>query len=517
MKATKILALSLVTVMMFAMFAGCAPKENTDKPSTGDPVDGVKGRTDIVLAESSDVTSPDPHDQNDSTSARVIYMMFNNLVKLGADNTVVPDLAESWTVSEDSLEYTFVLRQGVKFHNGEELKASDVKFSIERQKASAKAKTGVDAVTEVVVNSDYSVTIKTATPYAPMLLNLSRPISAIVSEKAVTEAGDKFKDAPVGTGPMKFKSWKPNDSFVVERFDDYFEGKPVATSITVRVIPEATSKTIALETGEVDFVGVVASIDNGRVIDNPELKIVEQAQGSVNYIGMNQLSAPFDNIKVRQALSYAVNREAMIDVILEGYGTVSNTVFPSMMPGYDGDLALYSYDPEKAKTLLSEAGFPDGFKTEIATSGDERNRVAQLLQADFAPIGVELDIQLLEWGAYLDYVSGNDHKMFVLGWSNSYNPDDNMTPLFHSTSSSVTNRSHFKNAEIDTLIEAARSELDWAKREPMYKELQKKVMEQAVWIPIYQKQIVVGMNKNLEGVELMPIEAYRFHNAYVAE
>lgn len=523
MNSKRLIALSLALVMVFALLSGCAKTgtETTAKGDTTAKTDATTGnekrRTDIVIGTGSDIVSTDPHKQNDTASKRALTMLYDTLIMIDKDgSTFLPGLAEKWEVVSDT-EYVFHLRKGVKFHNGDEMKASDVKFTLERCAESPKSRIAVDSVKEVTVVDDYTVKVTTDKPFAPFLFNMASYNVGILNEKYTKEQGDNFQKAPIGTGPMKFKSWVPNDKFEAVRNDDYWNGKPITTSITIRVIPEATSKTIALETGEVDFVDGVASVDNERVKKNADLKTVDQVQGAVTYIGMNYLQKPLDDLRVRKALAYAVNRDDIIDVVLEGYGEKINTVFPTMMPGYNADVKGYEYDVEKAKALLTEAGFPNGFTIEMATSGDERNRIAQLVQANYAEVGVNLDIQLLEWGAYLEYVGGDNHKMFILGWSNPYNPDGNMYDTFHKDRPATTNRTHYKNDEVSALIEKARTELDWAKREPMYKQLQEMVMEDPVWIPLFVKKSVIAMNKNLEGVELEPIDTYRFHNSYVVE
>ena len=203
---------------------------------------------------------------------------------------------------------------------------------------------------------------------------------------------------------------------------------------------------------------------------------------------MNYEVEPYNNTNLRKAIAHAIDREAIIEVILEGYGEELNTIFPPMMAAHDASIKGYEYDLEKAKQYLAAAGYPNGgLKLEIATSGDERNRIAQLIQADLSQIGIEIDIELLEWGAYLEYVGGKTHKMFILGWTNAYEPDGNSFDTFHKDRPSTTNRTNFRNDEISTLIENARQELDWTKREALYKEIQAKIMAEPVWIPLFVK------------------------------
>ncbi|MBR4878680.1 MAG: ABC transporter substrate-binding protein [Clostridia bacterium] len=512
------LATALSLIMMLSLFAGCGISDLSlvSGTGTGDV------RTDIIIGTTSDVVSPDPHKQNDTASGKVLHMLYDTLIVMNGDGEFEPCLAESWENTSDT-EYVFHLREGVKFHNGTEMKASDVKFSIERCMQSAKTAQATDSVDYVEVIDDYTVKIVTKYPFAPFYSTVASSTKvSILPEEYVKECDAKsetaFQEAPVGTGPMMYDSWAPNNYFKVVRNDNYWAGEPVTTSVTIRVIPEATSLTIALETGEVDIVESIQAVDIRRVKDNPDLKWLEQVQGSVTYLGMNYAKEPYNNTNLRKAIAYGINRQSIIDVILEGNGQILNSVFPPMMPGYDDSIEGYDYDIEKAKHYMAEAGYPDGgLSLEIATSGDERNRIAQLIQSDLSKVGIDISIELLEWGAYLEYVGGTDHEMFILGWSNAYEPDGNMFDTFHKDRPSTTNRSNFRNDEISAKIEKARQELDWTKREKMYKELQQLIMAEPVWIPLFAKTAVIGMNRGLEGVEFEPITQFTYVNAYVNE
>ena len=530
MKAKRFLALALAMVMIFALFAGCKkaeePSNNDDKnnnnQSSGNNNNSGTGKdkptTDIIVGQSADVVSPDPHDQNDTSSNRVIRMMYNSLLWIDFNAQPQPALAEKWEIVDDNT-YKFYLRKGVKFHNGYDFTAEDVKFSLDRQRVSPKVKSFVEAISEVIIDNEYEVTVKTAYPYAPLLSNLGGTQASILCKKYYEELeakGKKYGEAPIGTGPMIFKEWKPNNNFTVVRNDNYWGEKAVATSVTMRVIPEEAARTIALENGEIHMLDMVPAVDIKRVLDNPDIKTVRQPSTAITYASFNQTKKPFDDVRVRQALSYATNKQNMVDVILEGFGQEMNNVFPVTMPSYLADLNPFPYDVEKAKALLAEAGYADGMNIEIATSGDERNRVAQLLQSDYAAINVTLDIVLLEWGAYLEYISKKDHQMFIVGWSAGFEPDGSCTPLFHTDSGGPTgNRGWYSNPEVDKLIEDGKTTLDMEKRIPIYEKIQTQVMQDAVWIPLFSKETVIAMRNGLEGVRISPTESHLYVYASV--
>ncbi len=523
----KLLSLTLAMVMLFSMFAGCTKEEpvtTTAAPATeaGKPTEATtaapeKIRTDIIIADTTDIKTLDPHAANDGYSARVFNQIYDPLMKQTADLEVAPALAESWEFKSDT-EIIFYIRKGVKFHNGDELKASDVKFSIDRMVASPSVKSYFDKITEVTVIDDYTVSVKTSEPYAPLMFNLAGTYGSIVSEKAITEAGDKYNENPIGTGPMKFKEWAANDHVTVVRNDDYWRGTPKATSITIRVIPEDSSRTIALQAGDVDFLQATPAVDVARIMEDDSLKTETYLSQSAQYIGFNCKKAPFDNVKVRQALNYAVDRQTIVDVVLEGKGQVISTVLAPDMPGANNEIDYYPYDVEKAKSLLAEAGYPDGFTASIMVYGDANNKIGQLVQSDFAKIGVELNVELTEFGAMLEYLNLGEHDMYTLSYGAAGNPDSTFSNVYHGSSSSASgNRSYYSNPEVDKLIDEARVTMEWEDREPIYQKVQELIMQDAPIIPLYSEQKYYAMNANMEGYTISKNAKHDFYNAYIVE
>ena len=529
----RLVALTLSLVMMFAMFAGCAKEEATTTTAApagetttaaGETTTAAPEniRTDIIFANTADVSSLDPHDQTDVYSAAICDMIYGKLFYFDNETNLLPGLCKEWTIVSDT-EYELKLEEGVKFHNGDEMKAEDVKFSIERMIEKPKTAALYDKIDSVTVVDDYTINFTTSEPMSPILLNLAGPQACIVNKKVVEEieaAGNKYGEEPIGTGPMKLKEWAINDHITVERFEDYYKGAVVASTITMRVIPEAASQTIALETGEIDFIASVAAIDTERVLANDKLKTEQMTGTSISYLGINHKKAPFDNKALRQAIAYGINKQDIIDICYEGYAIPVNSVFQVMMPSHDPDLNPYPYDVEKAKAKMAEAGYPDGGVTfEIGVSSNTMDKVATVIQSQLAEIGIEVTIRMQEFGAFLSYLNGTEHEGFLLGWSNCYNPDRTMSLMFHSESEPASgNRGYYSNPEADKLIEAAKAEMDWAKREPMYKELQKIITEDVAWVPLLQTQSYAGMNKNLMDAKVSKLTPFHdFTNAYVIE
>lgn len=529
----RIISLVLAMAMMLVMLAGCSSKEGTTTASTqtgentttgaAGTTEGTEGkniRTDLVTAEPADIVTWDPAESTDSYSNKVINMVFDTLIDMDAESNFIPGLATEWTVSDDGMEIVFNIREGVKFHNGETLTPSDVKFTLDRVANTAQSKAMMIAVDEVLCDDEaMTVTLKMKEPSASIFVNLTEGACHILNQKWVEEHPDGISQSPCGTGPMQLKEWKINDECTLVRFDDHWAGTPVTTSIRLRVIPESTSRTIALETGEVDMVLPISAIDIARVTENPDLKTIELPGSSVVFISPNWSKAPFDNKLVRQAMHYACDKETIIEVVYEGYALPGVSPFPSIMPGFKAN-ETYTYDIEKAKALMAEAGYPDGLDRpiEICVSSDERNKAAQIVQSDFAKIGIDLQIELMEFGTLLERCNSPEHDLYILGWGHATNQDRTMRTNFHSASIGATgNRQWVNNPEIDALIDAGAKEMVWEKREKIYHELQDLLMEEVAWIPLWQQTNIYGMNKGLEGVIWYNRGGGYYCNAYVVE
>ncbi len=509
------LSLLLAGVMVMATLAGCGGKTGTEGNAAAPEGTSTPVKKEIVVAQSSDIKVLDPHDCNQVASFAAIRQIFGSLVVFDQNMKIVGDLATEWT-SLSPTEWEFKLRKGVKWHDGTEFTAKDVKFSIERQQSMPKMKHLVSSITEVQIVDDYTVRLKTAAPDGTLLINLAGSATRMVPEKAVTEMGAKFAEQPVGTGPMKFVEWVQGEKLVLEKNKDYYEDtSQFVDRITFKGIPEGTSRTIALETGEVDLIVGVEATDKEKIQENTKLALYESELPRVEYVGMNTTKAPFDNTLVRQAISYAIDKDAINTVANNGRCKVANTVVGPSTLGYNGDLKLYPYSPEKAKALLAEAGFPNGFSTTIWASGDVRNRIAQIVQSNLAEIGVKVDIELLETSAYLERTGAGEHSMCVLAWEANGDGDLAMYPQFHSSKHGAAgNRSFYTNADVDKMLDEARVTVDLEKRSQLYKEAQAVVMGDAPWVPLYFPTMDIATQADLKGLEMHPtgsINSYRLH------
>ncbi|EOD00980.1 glutathione ABC transporter substrate-binding protein [Caldisalinibacter kiritimatiensis] len=507
MPRNKKLIVVISAIMVFALaLAGCGQSSNEQA--------GVEKDT-LVVAQSADAKSLDPHATNDSTSSNVAKQIYNTLVESTEDMEIVPGLAKEWEQVDD-LTWEFKLRQGVKFHNGEELKASDVKFTFERMLQSSKVSHIVEAIDTVEVVDDYTVRIKTKEPFGPLLAHLAHSASSILNEKAVKEAGDNYGQNPVGTGPFKFKSWQAGDNIVLERFDDYFRGPSQIKQITYRVIPEGTNRTIALETGEVDIAYGIEPIDQDRVANHEDLELLKQPALAMYYVGFNVEKEPFDNKLVRKAISHAINTDDIIEAVLNGAGVKAVSPIAPRVFGYNDQLEGYEYNPEKAKELLKEAGYENGFETKIMISGSQANQIAQVVQAQLKEVGIDVAIEQIEWGTYIDKTASGDHEMFFLGWGTvTADADYGLYPMFHSASKGAAgNRFFYENKELDELLEKGKTSTDPKEREEAYKKAQEIIVDDAPLVPTHYKIETVGIQKNVKGFKIHPAGHHSLYNVH---
>jgi len=470
------------------------------------------GKDTLVIAQGADAKSLDPHASNDNPSSRIRVQIYDRLMDLDDNGVPQPMLAESWERPDDKT-IIFHLRKGVKFHNGEEMKASDVKFSLERALASPEVSHILTGISAVEVLDDYTVKVTTEKPMAAILNNLSHTTIAILSEKATTEAGDKFGQNPVGSGPYKFVSWQSGDRVTLEAFPEYWQGEAPVKNVVFRNIVEETNRTIGLETGELDIIYDIQGMDKNKLKDDDRFVLIEGQQLSLTYLGFNLKKAPYDNPKVREAISYAIDQKPIIDTVFLGAGEPANSIIGPNVWGY-ANVEKFTQDIEKAKALLAEAGFPNGFKAKIWVNDNPvRRDTAVILQDQLKQIGIDLTIETVEWGAFLDGTARGDHEMFLLGWGTvTRDPDYGMYELVSSsTMGAAGNRSFYSNPEVDKLLEEGRTELDPEKRKAIYKEIQEIIRKDIpMYMIVYPLQNVVTQ-KNIKNFKLDPANSHKIY------
>lgn len=519
----KLLSLLIILALVVSSFVGCSSSnvdsddgtkvsEQTNENAKTDEPKEVEKREDLKVGLYSDIVSLDPQGHNDTTSETISFLLYNRLFKLNTDFKAVPDLVEEYSQPTPT-EWLLKIKEGVTFHDGKEMTSEDVKYSLERSQASPTVKHVLAEMEKVEIVDKYTVKVTTKMAFAPFVYTLVHAGTSILPKHYV-ESGDDWNN-PIGSGQYKFVEWASGDKIVLEKNDDYYDKENMGMSkkITFKVIPEDTSRTIALETGEVDVVDTLSANDINKVEGNAALTLYQRSSTSIAYVGMNIEKAPFDNILVRQAMNYAIDREAVLGVALNGAGVVAESVTAEALLGYKANKE-YTYDVEKAKELLKKAGYDNNLEIELWASGDVRKKVAEVVQANLMEVGVTASIEMFEWGAYLEATNSGKQGMFVLGWTSNPDPDATLTPQFAKSSIRAQNRTRYVNDKVEQLLLDGRAELDNSKRVAIYNELHETVMNDAPWVPLYVSNKVLAANSNLKGVELSPQGLWNLHKLH---
>jgi peptide/nickel transport system substrate-binding protein len=452
----------------------------------------------------------DPHITSKTQDMCVLGWMFNGLVRFKPGTMdlkeLEPDLAKRWESSPDGLTWTFYLRKGVQFHGGYgELTADDVVYSLDRAKnpktsAFASDYTEFKSVDKV---DDYTVRIQLNKPVPSLLALVSNYHGGnIVSRKAVEEMGDKFKTHPIGTGPFAFVEYRPKESVTLVANTAYFRGAPKIDKIIYRYVPESASRELAFTAGELDLIyGVRQNQWVTRMRKHKGVTVDIFGPGELRTLFFNMSIKPFDNILVRQAVAYAINRQEIAQFLGKSVTRPCYSVVPNGYLGHTDDVARYDYNPEKAKQLLKEAGYPDGFSTKaIITKVEALLAPMQIIQEQLRRVGIKLDLTPVEHATFHAQIRQNLSPLVLYGAARFPIADTYLTQFYHSrsivgTPTAVTNFSHTKVA--DSEIDAARSEVDPAKQLELWKVAQQKIMKQCVACPLVELLQVWAHRDNL--------------------
>jgi len=477
----------------------------------------------LVVGLVAEPVNLDPAQVTDLNSNRVGRRIVETLVTFPDESTqVVPGLAESWAISKDGLKYTFKLRKGVSFHDGTPLNAEAVKFSIERQIipehpfnklgkypfanyffGNVKAVEAVDPQTVEFILKE---------PRASFLAVLTAGAASIVSPTAVRKLGVDYPLTPVGTGPFKFVAWDRGQRVVLEKNAGYWKHPVKIDRVIYRPIVEGQARLTELLTGALDLIVDTPPDFVPQLESNPKVMVLKQVGVHVWYLGINNQKKPFDDKRVRQALNYAVNKEALVRDVLKGTGSFSRgPVLPNTW-GADAALKAYPYDPERAKKLLAEAGYPSGFSTTlwVPESGSGMQlpvAMSTVIQSNLKAVGVNVALQTMEWGAYLAKLRTKEQDLFALSWmAGNEDPDLVMYPLLHSSqwTPNGPNRALYKNEKYDELLHQARLTTDQKKRAELYREAQRILVDDAPWVFVDHEIQTAAHAKRVQGFKLHP-------------
>lgn len=503
----------------------------------------------IVYCSEGDPTSFNPQlTTNETTTDASSYQLYNRLVEYSPSlGTIVPSLAHRWFISDDEMRYTFYLRKNVEFHHNNnftptrKFNADDVIFSINRIIDSTHPYHGVsdghypffqnvgftDIINKIVKVNDYMITIHLTEKDASFIANMAANFMIIQSKEyaeqlLVQKRMSDLDNIPIGTGPFIYDSYFHNNHIRYKANANYWNGPPQIEQLVFDITPKSTNRIAKLMTGDCDVSALPQSSEIDVIRHNPKLELQIQTGFNVSYLGFNTEKAPFDNLLVRQALAYAINKKAIVEAVYYGSATVADSILPPLSWAYNKSLIPYEYDINKAKELLKQAGFENGFTMTLWTSPEQRiynpnaQKTAELIQGQLAIVGIKVEIVSLGWSVFISKLQDYQFDSVLMGWTaNNDDPDNFFRPLFSCAALlSGANRVNWCNDGFDDKLNKAIEFSDQDKRRPHYLQAQQSLNNIMPLIPIAHALRFQVKNRNIGGVSLNPYGSISFANAH---
>lgn len=506
--------LLVLTMAVTVALSGCSgdkekQKSTTENKLSGNPVEGGS----IKVGISQDLDSLDPHKAVAAGTKEVLFNIYEGLVKPDKDGNLIEAVASDYAISDDAKVYTFTLRDGVKFHNGNDVTAEDVKYSIDRCADTSNGDPLVSAysiIESVNILDEKTVEIRLTEPNTEFL--------AYMTTAVIPKDYDALETAPVGTGPFKYVSRSPQENVVLEKNEDYWGEKAHLDKVEFKIVADADMLVTNLKGGSIDMAMRLTSGQAAELTDG--FHIEEGTMNLVQALYLNNDAKPLDNEKVRQALCYAVNPDEIMDIMADGKGVrIGTSMYPGLKKYYDEEYEhYYEQDYEKAKELLKEAGYPDGFDLEITVSSADQPHVdtAQIIAEELKNIGVNVTIKPIEWETWLEDVYANrNFQSTVVGVDASNLSARAMLERF--TSDNSGNFINFKDAEYDSKFKEAISAVDEAKQTTLYKELEGILAEKAANVYIQDLANLVAISDKYDGYTFYPLYVQDMASIYMVE
>jgi len=495
------------TVLALALLAGGTML------STAADADGV-----LKIAREQDSTTFDPIFTILAPDVWVLNQFYSTLVRANADATgIEPDLATSWEVSEDGKTYVFHLRDA-KFSDGTPVKASDVVFSLKRVRDEEQSPMRglYTMMSDVTARDDRTVVITLSEAAPAFLSTLAMFASSIVPEAAVTAAGDKFGENPVGSGAFVLKEWKRGDRVVLGKNPNYWEaGLPKLDGVEWIYVPNDNTRMLKLTAEEVDAATFVPWNQIKELEANPKIQVQLDKSTRMDHILINHAHPPLDNKAVRQALNMAIDQDAIVEAVTFGHGVKANSFFPLDGMDYNKDNPNYAYEPEKAKAMLEKEGVSGLSLDFVIVSGDSAHeQIAVLVKDQLAKVGVDLEIVKMEAGQQWDALVAGEYDLGVMWWVNDiFDPDQKAKFVVYGDDENRSYYTNYKNMEVTELIDQAAKELDPAKRRELYFDIQRIAKDDVHWIDLYYSPFRNASLKSVSGFVQNPLGRYMLETA----
>ena len=479
---------------------------------------------DAVMAVYSTFTTLDPYDANDTLSQAATKSFYQGLFGFDKDLKLVNVLAESYEVSKDGLVYTFKLKKNIKFHDGTTFDATAVKANFDRVTDPAnklKRYTLFNRVAKTEVVDPYTARVSLKEPFSPFINVLAHPSAVMISPTALKKYGKEIAFHPVGTGPFEFVEWKQTDYLKGKKFAGYWKtGYPKIDTITWKPVVDNNTRSAVMQTGEADFAFSIPFEQAAVLKASPKVDMIDSPSIIQRYLSFNTMVKPFNDPKVRQAINYAINKEALTKVAFAGHAVPAEGVVP---PGVDyaEKLGPWPYNPAKARELLKEAGYPNGFETTLwsAYNHTTAQKVIQFVQQQLQQVGIKAQVQALEAGQRVERVESVQKpedaglRMYYVGWSSSTGESDwALRPLLASESMppKLLNTAYYKNDQVDADIAGALRTTDRGEKAKLYKDAQERIWKDAPWAFLVTEKILYARSKRLTGAYVMPDGSFNF-------
>lgn len=469
----------------------------------------------LVAAIAGEPDQLDPHVTTAYFSFQVLENVYDTLVEPDANLEMQPALAESWETSEDQLTWTFHLREGVTWHDGSDFTADDVAYSYNRiMDEELSPSWRFSTVESVTATDEHTVEIAVTSPSPNLLANIGGYKGVSIVQQENVESGD-ITTAPVGTGPFELTDYTSGSGITLAANPDYYGGAPEISGVEFRFITEPTTALASLQSGDIQWTDNIPPQQVASLEGANGLELGQVGSNDYWYLALNEANPPFDQVEVRQAISYAVDREGITEATMFGNATVNQTAIPessNWFTPYD----TYSYDPDQATTLLEEAGVdPASISMEIMVSTDypETVQAAQIISSQLADIGITSEIKSLDFGSWLDEQGQGNYDMLMMGWLGNIDPDDFYYSQHHTDG--ANNYQGYSNPEVDELLEQGRTETDEAARQEIYDQVATTVADEASYIYLYNPDVVQAWSSDVQGYEVMPNRAIRFRDVSV--
>jgi ABC-type dipeptide transport system, periplasmic component len=480
---------------------------------------------DVTFAVAIALETLDPYNTNSTLNQAAGKAYYEGLFEFDKDLKIQPLLATGYEVSPDGLVYTIKLRQGVKFHDGTDFTAEAVKVNLDRvsnPENRLARYTQFKSVDKTEVVDPYTVRITLKEPFSAFINALAHPSAMMISPAALQKYGKDIAFNPVGTGPFKFVEWKPAEYLKVAKFDGYWQkGLPHVDTLTFRTVTDNNTRAAVVQTGEAQFAFPVPYEQAAVLAKNDKIELVDHRNSIMaRYMSMNVMQKPFDNVKVRQAINYAINKEALAKVAFAGYASVVDGVVPQGVD-FAHKTGPWPYDPAKARELLKEAGYPNGFESTLWSAYNDGTsvKVVQFLQQQLAQVGIKVSVEVLESGQRVQRVQQvqkpEDAKvrLYYAGWSSSTGEADwGLRPLLATAAFPpvMNNVSYYSNTKVDENLQKALSTTDREEKTRLYKEAQEIIWNEAPWAFLVTQSNLYVKAKNLTGAYVMPDTSFWF-------